>query len=173
MSSRGRVQVSPREDAAGGRAGTGVAVGSGVGVAVAVAVGSAVGVSVGEGVDVWVGLAVGGAGVLVGRRSVAVGDTDTLSPTVPPQLTTRIRMISTAAIALHGTDMFCFLSDDGQAEASALRVPQSCGARGADQDRRSLSRPDPTPLQYTPKIDRAHRASGLSTVGQVAYFSLI
>jgi hypothetical protein len=117
MSSRGRVQVSPTEDAAGGRAGTGVAVGSGVGVAVAVAVGSVVGVSVGMGVDVlvgggvdvWVGLAVGGAGVLVGGRNVGVGETDALSCSVPLQLTTRIRMIITAAIALSGTDMFSLL----------------------------------------------------------------
>ena len=106
--SPGRVQVSPGEEPAGGRAGACVADGAGVGVAVGAAVGSGLAVSVGMGVDVQVGggvdvsggVAVAGAAELVWGRSVTVGDTDAISGSVTPQPAARIRASITAVIAL-------------------------------------------------------------------------
>jgi hypothetical protein len=67
------------------------------------------GVVVSGGVDVPVAVAVGGTGVLVAGRSVAVGDTYTRSCSVSPQLTMRIRKIIAGTIALAGTGMFSLL----------------------------------------------------------------
>jgi hypothetical protein len=68
-----------------------------------------VGVAVGGGVDVPVAVAVGGTGALVGGRSVAVGDTYTLSCSVSPQLTMKIRMIIAGTIDLASAAMFSLL----------------------------------------------------------------
>jgi hypothetical protein len=68
-----------------------------------------VGVAVGGGVDVPVAVAVGGTGVLVSGRRIAVGDTYTLSCSVSPQLTMRIRIIIAAATALARTSMLSLL----------------------------------------------------------------